>query len=107
MFEHTNREFPIYFAFPFQKVDDISIALPLGWQVGSVPKPADQDGKAVQYTLTAEGDKTGLHVKRKVRTDLYLVPMDKYSALRSFYQIVRSGDEQQIVLQQGAAAASK
>jgi Domain of Unknown Function with PDB structure (DUF3857) len=107
MFEHTDRVFPIYFAFPFQKVDDISIQLPLGWQVGSVPKPTDQDGKAVQYTLTAEGDKAGLRLKRKVRSDLYLVPTDKYSALRSFYQIVRSGDEQQIVLQQGAAAASK
>jgi Domain of Unknown Function with PDB structure (DUF3857) len=107
IFEHSTRVFPIYFSFPYQKVDDITVELPLGWQVGSLPKPTDQDVKAVQYSLSAEGDKSALHVKRKVRSDLYMVPADKYPILRSFYQLVRSGDEQQIVLQQGAAAASK
>jgi hypothetical protein len=29
-----------------------------------------------------------------------------YSALRDFFQVVRSGDEEQIVLQSGAATAS-
>jgi hypothetical protein len=41
-----------------------------------------------------------------LRSDLYMVPADKYGALRNFFQVVRSGDEQQIVLQPGTAAAS-
>ena len=106
IFEHADRVFPICFSFPFQKIDDLTIELPLGWQVGSVPKPTDRDAKAIQYTLIAESGKSALHVKRTIRSDLYLVPADKYSVLRTFYQLVRSGDEQQIVLQQGAAAAS-
>lgn len=103
MFEHASRVFPVYFAFPFQKVDDVSIELPLGWQVGSVPKPVDQDAKAVQYTLKAEGNNASLHFKRTLRSDLFIVPADKYSVLQTFYQLVRSGDEQQIVLQPGTA----
>jgi hypothetical protein len=105
MFEHASRVFPVYFAFPFQKIDEVSIDLPLGWQVGSVPKPLDQDAKAVQYTLKAEGNNGTLHFKRTLRSDLFIVPADKYSILRTFYQLVRSGDEQQIVLQPGTAPA--
>jgi hypothetical protein len=106
MFEHASRVFPVYFAFPFQKIDEVSINLPLGWQVGSMPKPVDQDAKAVQYTLKAEANSGGLHFKRTLRSDLFIVPADKYSVLRTFYQLVRSGDELQIVLQPGTAPAN-
>jgi hypothetical protein len=70
-----------------------------------VPKPVDQDAKAVQYTLKAEGSNGSLHFKRTLRSDLFIVPADKYSVLQTFYQLVRSGDEQQIVLQPGTAPA--
>jgi len=107
MFEHASRVFPVYFAFRFQKIDDVSIELPLGWQVGSVPKPVDQDAKAAEYTLKAEANNGGLHFKRTLRSDLFMVPPQQYSALQTFYQLVRSGDEQQIVLQSGTASAVK
>jgi Transglutaminase-like superfamily len=107
MFEHASRVFPVYFAFPFQKIDEVNVELPLGWQVGSVPKPVDQDAKAVQYTLKAEGNNSSLHFKRALRSDLFMVPAEQYSVLRTFYQLVRSGDEQQIVLQPGTASSDK
>jgi len=105
MFEYASRVFPVYFVFPFQKIDEVNVDLPVGWQVGSVPKPVDQDAKAVQYTLKAEANNGSLHFKRTLRSDLFLVPADKYPVLRTFYQLVRSGDEQQIVLQPGTAPA--
>jgi hypothetical protein len=107
IFEHTNRIFPIYFRFPFQRVDEINIQLPTGWQVGSVPKAVDQDAKAVQYALKVDGNGSSVHCKRQLRSDLFLVGADKYNILRAFYQLVRTGDDQQIVLQQGAVAAAK
>jgi len=107
MFEHASRVFPVYFAFPFQKIDEVNVELPLGWQVGSVPKPVDQDAKAVQYTLKAEGNNGSLHFKRALRSDLFMLPAEQYSVLRTFYQLVRSGDEQQIVLQPGTASSDK
>ena len=36
IFEHANRVHPIYFEFPYEKVDDVTIDLPRGWQVNSV-----------------------------------------------------------------------
>jgi hypothetical protein len=35
-----------------------------------------------------------------------MVPQNSYPVLRNFYQIVRTQDEQQIVLQPGGASAS-
>jgi hypothetical protein len=43
IFEHAERVHPIYFQFPSQKVDDVTIDLPLGWQVQSLPQPKNQD----------------------------------------------------------------
>jgi len=106
IFDHTSRVHPIYFNYPFQEMDDISIDLPLGWQVGSVPGPQNQDGHVIAYTLKAENAKGTLHVARTLRVDFFQLETKYYAALRNFFQAVRSGDEQQVVLQPGAAAAS-
>jgi len=46
VFENAGRTHPAYFHYPYQKVDDITIDLPLGWKLGSLAKPLDQDAKA-------------------------------------------------------------
>jgi hypothetical protein len=106
IFEHSNRVHPIYFEYPYEKTDDITIELPPGWQVGSVPKGKDQDGHVVAFSLKVEGGKDTVHLTRKVSVDFLLLEQKYYGALRDFFQSVRSGDEEQIVLQPGAATAS-
>jgi len=65
----------------------------------------DQDVKAAAYTMTAE-DKSGtLHLTRILRNDLWMVSTENYPTLRSFFQLVRTGDEEQVVLQPGNGAA--
>jgi hypothetical protein len=106
IFEHTSRVYPLYFEFPFEKVDDVTIDLPLGWQVQTVPPPQKQDGHIVVYNLTVEKDTSSLHLIRKLTVDLLMLDTKYYSALRNFFQVVRTGDEEQIVLQPGTASAS-
>jgi hypothetical protein len=106
LFEHANRIQPIYFEYPFEKLDDVSIELPAGWQVASVPPAKNQDGHIVSYTLKAEDDKGVLHVARRLNVDFLFLETKYYGALRTFFQVVRTGDEEQIVLQPGAATAS-
>jgi len=106
MFEHANRVHPIYFAFPFEKVDDVTIDLPDGWQTQSVPQPRNQDGHVVAYNVNVEKDAKSLHLSRKLKVDVLLLEPKYYAALRNFFQVVRSGDEEQIVLQPGTATAS-
>jgi hypothetical protein len=105
LFDHTQRVHPIYFEFPFQKADDVTIELPLGWQVSSTPKAVNQDAKAILYTMKAEEDKGTLRLTRGLVVNMILVDPKSYPTLRNFFQMVRTDDEQQIVLQpQGAAA---
>jgi transglutaminase-like putative cysteine protease len=99
MFEHANRVHPVYFEYPFEKVDDVTIDLPLGWQVGAVPSPLNDDGHVVMYSLKVEKDKNTVHVQRKLSVDFMILDQKYYSGLRHFFQTVRTEDEQQIVLQ--------
>ena len=105
-FEHANRVHAIYFSYPSEKLDDVRIDLPLGWQVNSLPPVQDLDAKAAVYSLKVENNKGALHLTRRLNMDLLMVEAKLYPTLRIFFQIVRTGDEQQIVLQPGAAAAS-
>jgi hypothetical protein len=107
IFEHANRVHPIYFRYPFEKSDDITIDLPPGWQVSSAPKDQNQDGHVIFYVLKVDDNKGSVHVKRKLDVDVLLLEAKYYPALRNFFQVVRTGDEEQIVLQPGTSSASK
>jgi transglutaminase-like putative cysteine protease len=106
VFEHANRVHPIYFDYPYEKVDDVTIELPPGWQVGGVPAAKDQDAHVVAYSRKVENGKDTLHMTRKLKVDFMILEAKYYPALRSFYELVRTGDEEQIVLQPAPAKAS-
>jgi len=104
LFDHANRVHPIYFEFPFQKADDITVELPLGWMVSSAPPAKDENAKVVSYVLKVDHDAGALHWTRSINVDLVLLETKYYPALRNFFQVVRTGDESQIVLQPATAA---
>jgi len=106
LFEHASRVHPIYVEYPYQKIDDVTIDLPLGWQVSSIPPISNQDAHIVLYNLKVENEKTALHITRMLNLDFLMLDPKYYAALRSFFQAVNSGDEQQAVLQPGVAVTS-
>ncbi|HKI00103.1 MAG TPA: DUF3857 domain-containing protein [Candidatus Sulfotelmatobacter sp.] len=106
IFQHANRVHPIYFEYPYEKLDDVTVELPPGWQVSSVPPPQTQDAKLIVYNLKVENSGGKVRVVRKLNLDILFLPADKYPALQNFFQLVRTGDEEQILLQPGAASAS-
>jgi Domain of Unknown Function with PDB structure (DUF3857) len=106
VFEHADRVYPVYYSYPFKKVDDIRIDLPLNFKIATLPQPMDEDVKVAEYKLSAENQKGDLQVRREFRVDLLVVPKESYAALRGFYQMMRTEDDKQIVLQPGGASAS-
>jgi len=103
LFENEGRAHAVYFHYPFQKVDDVTIDLPLGWKIGSLAKPVNNDAKAAVYTMNVEERSGTLHLSRTLRSDLMMVPKESYGVLRTFFQGVRTGDEEQVVLQPSGA----
>jgi hypothetical protein len=107
LFEHSGRVYPVYFHHPYQKADDITIQLPLGWKVASLAKPISRDAKAAAYTITSDEKSGTLHLTRMLRSDLFMVPKENYDVLRAFFETVRTGDEEQVVLLPGSTSAVK
>jgi Domain of Unknown Function with PDB structure (DUF3857) len=105
LFDHTNRVHPIYFQFPFRRSDDVRIDMPLGWQISTVPNIKKLDVTAIIYTLDAKNDNGTLYLNRTLNVDILLIPAEKYSNLRQIFQIVRTDDEQQVILQPGPTTA--
>ena len=99
MLEHSTRVHPLYFHYLHEQTDDVRVELPLGWQVSSLPQAQNNDAKVMAYTLKAENEKGTVHVERHLKCGLTFLEQKYYAALRNFYQAVRSGDDQQIVLQ--------
>jgi Domain of Unknown Function with PDB structure (DUF3857) len=106
VFEHASRVHPIYFDFPTARMDDVTIELPLDWKVNSVPPVHKDEGKVCSYNTTAENKQGTLHLTRNLNIDTLLMDAKYYGALRKFFQTVKAGDEQQVVVQPGGISAS-
>ncbi len=104
-FEHGARVHPLYFHFPYQHVDDVAIELPPGWQVSSTPKARTADQKFVRYTMATQEADGSLHLRRELMLNLLYVEAKYYPTLRDFFQTVRAGDEDQVVVSPGAPPA--
>lgn len=106
LFEHANRVHPVYVEYPNQKLDDVTVELPPGWQVSSVPAALEKDAKAALYSLKVEQGQGSLRLTRKLTIDFLLLDRKYYPALRNFFQTVRTGDGVQVVVQPGEIHAS-
>ena len=85
-FEHANRVHPIYFGYPHEKADDVTVELPPGWQVSSVPPAQNQDGHIVRYTLKVDPGQGSLRLTRKLTIDILLIDQKYYASLRASFR---------------------
>ncbi len=98
VFQHTVRIHPLYFSFPHQSADNVSIELPANWQVSSVPKPRNVDRGSLTYSVSTEGGNGLLQLSRELTVNAMLVTTKHYGAVQDFFQTVRTGDEEQVIL---------
>jgi hypothetical protein len=101
-FERATRVQPLYFYYPYSHADDVTIDLPSPWLIDSVPQPRTLDLGGVAYKTLAENRRQSLHITRELTLNVDLVNVDSYSTMRRFYEIVRTGDEEQAVLSPSA-----
>jgi transglutaminase-like putative cysteine protease len=105
-FVHTTRVHPIYFNFPYQTVDDITIELPENMQLSSLPQPRTLDRKTLVYSESAERKNSSLLLHRDVLVYLTVVNVKFYDSIQDFFQTVRNGDEEQVILVSAKKAAA-
>jgi Domain of Unknown Function with PDB structure (DUF3857) len=98
VFLHATRTYPLYFNFPHQEADDVSIDLGVSWKVVTLPKSHLEDKTALIYTASGEESVGGLHLNRELTVSALLVDKKYYPSLQRFFEAVRTGDEEQVVL---------
>ena len=106
VFEQSSRIHPIYFDYPYSDLDDVTITPPSELAIASLPKGQNVDQKVCAYSLTSENKGGSLHLNRSLMVNLHLLDPKYYAALRAFFQTVRNGDEQQVMLSPVSAAGN-
>lgn len=99
-FQSATRVNSIYFYFPYQQSDDVSFTLPPNLQVESLPQniPSIPKG-AIQYSITPAKQGNTLEVKRSFELDGVVFPASVYDTMRRVFSLVKTGDDEQAVLE--------
>lgn len=101
-FQHAERKLPVYYSYPFREFDDVVIEMPPGLALEGAPEPrlARTDFSGYQRRLEFSNNK--LHLERAFLMEGILFRLEHYPKLRAFYDGVRAGDEEALVLKGGA-----
>ncbi len=102
-FQHAERKFPVYFTYPWVESDDLKIELPAGYQIESLPETRSVKLTFGNYEIKREIEKGKLRVRRQFEIQGVLYPKEYYPAVREFFNVVKTGDEENVVLQSGGA----
>lgn len=98
-FRHSERKFPVYFPFPFREFNDIIISLPEGMTLETPPEPRKSQREFYVYQLTCVQEGTQkIHVQRDLVIQKSFFPVDQYAGIKAFYDMVRTSDEEQVIL---------
>jgi hypothetical protein len=99
-FETAIRHNAVYFDFPNEQIDDVKFRAPAGYKVETLPaSKAIKPGSVVSYEISASQQGSEIEVKRHLVINGLFFPVEYYASLRSFFNTVKSNDEEQIVLQ--------
>jgi hypothetical protein len=93
----------IYIHFPYEELDDVKVHLPAGYKAESMPPAQDIHPGAVVYEITATQQGETVEMKRHLAVNGIMFPAGAYPALRTFFNLVKSSDDAQIVLQNAPA----
>ena len=105
MFAHPDRKQPIYFEFPSREIDDVHIKLPDNLQVESLPANQEVKLQYAIYRAVRKQDKNEIDMTRDLAIGAFVFPPDEYKDLKAFFDKVKEGDDEQVLLKQVAHVA--
>jgi len=97
-FSATVRNYPIYFRRTYKNVDDVTIQIPEGFEVESLPTRRKSDIQALRYEIQFEQEPGEIRVNREMMVDILLVEPPQYRTIRRLYGVRAQADGSQIIL---------
>lgn len=97
-FAPATRTHLIYFPYPRGEEDEVTIALPEGMNVATLPQPAKMDVGAAAYNATTTKNGNAVTFKRTTTLTTMFVDPKHYTSLRNYFNAVTAADQQPLVL---------
>jgi hypothetical protein len=102
-FKESKRVHDVYFAYPWRETDDVTWKLPSDFQTASLPERRNDSTVFGNYSMAVESGPGTIHASRNFTSEVVYLQTGYYGALRSYFNIVRMGDESQVVLERTEA----
>jgi hypothetical protein len=103
-FSSQRRVNDIYFSFPNEEVDEVSLQSPDTYKIETLPQAKPLHPGPVSYEISVASKGNSVEVKRHLVLGGMMFPVKSYPALRSFFNSVKSNDDAQVVFQHDESA---
>ena len=97
-FVHEKRAYPIYFDYPYQELDDVTIEMPKEFSIENLPEPKKKQTDFAYYDASWAQVGNKLIMQRRFAVLGLLLPTTIYPQVRSFYEQVNNTDQESVVL---------
>jgi hypothetical protein len=99
-FKQETREYPIDFSYPFKDKYTISIKIPEGFQVESLPKATTiaLDKNYGSFSYTATNTDTQVQVVVTFNINASIIPAEDYAILKDFFKAVADKENEKVIL---------
>jgi hypothetical protein len=97
-FNSPERKEPVYFRYPYRTSDVVDVSLPPAMRVESLPQNQPVKTDFAFYQAVRNVKENTLSFRREFAIAGFIFAKSYYPALRTFYQGVKAGDGEQIVL---------
>jgi hypothetical protein len=98
-FDHPQRTYPIYFDYPWEFRDDVTLTLPITLEAGDLPATVDNATPFGHYVLVCTKRPGALHFERIITLPAFFYAVQSYGPLRAFFDEARNADQRQVMLQ--------
>jgi hypothetical protein len=102
-----SRKYPIYLPYAYLESDKITITVPDGYSVESVPERQEAKLPYARYARTAKVDGKNLVLERVLLFNGIFIDTSFYAEFKDFFGKVNAGDESQSVLRLATVDAQK
>lgn len=101
-FNSPERKEPVYFRYPYRTSDVVDVSLPPAMRVESLPQAQPVKAEFAFYQAVRNVKENTLSFHREFAIAGFIFAKSYYPALRTFYQGVKAGDGEQVVLSAAA-----
>jgi hypothetical protein len=97
-FQHEKRNNAVYFSYPYQVIDSITLQVPKELTIEAVPDKKHEENNFAYFDSTWAGKDSTVQMKRAIAVLGIFYPQKEYGSIRDFYSKVASSDQEAVVL---------